>query len=90
MGLLSSAYKGFTLLSSDTWATCKAVWDKRSPWSAKLLFILLAVYAISPLDLIPDLLLVFGLIDDVVVIAFGLKMIRKLIPTDVLNDYQQR
>jgi len=85
MGLINSVYKGFALLSSDTWATCKAVWDKRSPWSAKLLFLALVAYVVSPIDLIPDFILVLGLIDDVVIVAFGLKMIRKLIPAEVLE-----
>lgn len=42
------------------------------PWSAVLWMLAAVVYLLSPLDLIPDFLLVIGLVDDVIVVGWML------------------
>jgi hypothetical protein len=45
-----------------------AVWhaarDRRTPWAVRLLALLVAAYALSPIDLIPDVVPVRGYLDD--------------------------
>ncbi|KGE79188.1 YkvA family protein [Halomonas salina] len=40
------------------------------PWSALLWMLVALVYLISPLDLIPDVLLVVGLVDDAMIVGW--------------------
>lgn len=61
--------------------------DKRTPITAKLLILWLPLlYGISPLDLFPDVIPLFGIADDVAIIplliAFGIRMIEKSIKDD--------
>ena len=46
--------------------------DEAMPWGPKLLALLVAAYALSPIDLIPDFIRVVGLLDDVILIPLGL------------------
>ncbi|WP_064093242.1 YkvA family protein [Rossellomorea aquimaris] len=45
-------------------------------------------YFILPLDLIPDVLVLFGIIDDVAVFAFILQLIVKLAPEKLKERYE--
>ena len=40
--------------------------DDRTPWYANWLIYLTLAYALSPIDLIPDFIPVFGLLDDLI------------------------
>ncbi|NRP70820.1 hypothetical protein ILFOPFJJ_01702 [Ensifer psoraleae] len=58
--------------------------DRRVPWYAKLAAGAVAAYALSPIDLIPDFIPVFGYLDDLVIVPLGIIAVIKLIPADVL------
>jgi uncharacterized membrane protein YkvA (DUF1232 family) len=45
--------------------------DPRVPWRAKALALLVAAYALSPIDLVPDFIPVLGLLDDFVLVPAG-------------------
>ena len=62
----------------------------RTPWYAKLLGALVLLYALSPIDLIPDFIPVIGLLDDLVVVPAGLYLVLKMIPEDVVKDIEKR
>lgn len=47
--------------------------DRRVPVSSKALVAAVAVYVVSPIDLIPDFLGIFGLSDDVFLVALALR-----------------
>jgi uncharacterized membrane protein YkvA (DUF1232 family) len=51
---------------SDLATTLRFFLDPRAGWGAKLLFLAAIVYLIMPLDLIPDVVVVVGWIDDLV------------------------
>ena len=51
-------------LTRDGHAIYLASRDPRVPWYAKFLAIAVAGYALSPIDLIPDFIPVFGYVDD--------------------------
>ena len=71
-----------------------AVWlaarDPRTPLYAKLFGLLIAAYALSPIDLIPDFIPVLGLVDDVILIPVGVWLFEKMIPADQFAEHRAR
>jgi uncharacterized membrane protein YkvA (DUF1232 family) len=69
-----------------------AVWlcarDPRTPWPAKVVAIVTAAYALSPIDLIPDFIPVLGYLDDLILVPAGLWLAIRLIPADVLAEHR--
>lgn len=65
-----------------------AVRDPRTPWYAKLFGLLIAAYALSPIDLIPDFVPVLGLVDDVVLIPAGVWLFEKMVPAAILAEHR--
>ena len=60
------------------------VWkDRDTPVLAKALAAMTAVYALSPIDLIPDFIPVLGLLDDVVLLPALIVLTCKLIPDEI-------
>src|SRR5437867_7216706 len=55
-------------LKRDTYALYLAVRDPRTPWYAKAFAALVAGYAFSPIDLIPDFIPIIGYLDDVILV----------------------
>jgi uncharacterized membrane protein YkvA (DUF1232 family) len=64
--------------------------DPRVPWHAKALAIVVAAYALSPIDLIPDFVPVLGYLDDVILVPAGIWLVVRLIPPDVLAEQRER
>lgn len=60
--------------------------DPRVPWTAKALAALVAAYALSPLDLIPDFIPVLGLLDDLLLVPLGIWLTLRLLPPDLLAE----
>jgi uncharacterized membrane protein YkvA (DUF1232 family) len=58
----------------------------RTPWYAKALAALVAGYALSPIDLIPDPIPILGYLDDLVLLPVGVWITLKLIPDDVWEE----
>ena len=69
-----------------------AVWlaarDPRTPWHARALGLLIAAYALSPIDLIPDFIPVLGLLDDAVLIPAGIWLFLKLLPPGLFDEHR--
>lgn len=65
-----------------------AVRDPRTPLFAKLVGLLVAAYALSPIDLIPDFIPVLGLVDDAILIPAGVWLFEKLVPTDLMAEHR--
>ena len=70
-------------------AASLAARDPRTPWYAKAFGLLVAAYALSPIDLIPDFIPVLGLLDDAVVIPAGLWLFVKMLPAGVYEEHRQ-
>jgi uncharacterized membrane protein YkvA (DUF1232 family) len=64
--------------------------DPRTPWYAKALAALVAAYALSPVDLIPDFIPVLGQLDDLLLVPLGIVLTVRLIPREVLADCRAR
>lgn len=73
-------------LAIEAHAAWLAARDPRVPWPARLLAILVAAYALSPIDLIPDFIPVLGWIDDLILVPLGLWVVRRLIPDALWAD----
>ena len=69
-----------------------AVWlaarDPRVPWTARALALLIAAYALSPIDLIPDFIPVIGLLDDAILIPAGLWLVARLVPDELMAEHR--
>jgi uncharacterized membrane protein YkvA (DUF1232 family) len=72
----------------DTYAVGLAARDPRVPWYAKLLAVVVAGYALSPLDLIPDFIPVVGFVDDVILVPLGIMLVVKLVPAEILEEHR--
>lgn len=64
--------------------------DPRVPWYARLFAGLVAAYALSPIDLIPDAIPVIGYLDDLVLVPLGIALVTKMIPRDVMAECRER
>ena len=60
--------------------------DKRTPNSVKLLALIIAAYAFSPIDLIPDFIPVLGYLDDIIIVPLGILLVIKLTPQNIIDD----
>jgi uncharacterized membrane protein YkvA (DUF1232 family) len=60
--------------------------DPRVPRRAKIAVAFAALWAISPIDLIPEFLPVIGPLDDIVVIALALRYAGRQVPRDVVLE----
>lgn len=76
-------------LRRDIQAIYLAARDPRVPWYAKGLALLIAAYAVSPVDLIPDFIPVVGHLDDVILIPLGIWLLLRLIPGDLLHEHRR-
>ena len=62
--------------------------DPRTPLAAKLVGLLVAAYALSPIDLIPDFIPVLGLVDDAVLIPLGVWLFERMVPPALLAEHR--
>ena len=60
--------------------------DPRVPTRVKLVVGFAGLYAISPIDLIPEFIPVIGPLDDIVVVALALRYAERRIPPDALLE----
>jgi len=62
--------------------------SKRSdlPLPTRALAAAVAIYALSPIDLIPDFIPVIGTVDDIIIIALAFLLVRVLIPESVMKE----
>ena len=64
--------------------------DSRTPRVAKFLLVLAIFYAVSPLDLIPDIIPVIGFLDDVLIIPGLVLLALKLTPKNIVEECRVR
>jgi uncharacterized membrane protein YkvA (DUF1232 family) len=77
-----------TRLRIEAHATWLVARDPRTPWAARLLCLLIAAYALSPIDLIPDFIPVLGLLDDALLIPAGLWLVGRLLPAGLIDEHR--
>ncbi len=64
--------------------------DKETPILPKILAFVTVVYALSPIDLIPDFIPVLGYLDDVILLPLLIALTIKLIPKEVYERNHEK
>ena len=72
-------------LKTDVPAVFIALKKKETPWYAKVVAAIVVVYALSPVDLIPDFIPVLGYLDDIIILPALIALTIKLIPKEVFE-----
>lgn len=76
------------LIKRDVHALYLAGRDPRVPWYAKALAVVVAGYALSPIDLIPDFIPVIGYLDDVLIVPLGIMLVVRMIPPEIMAEHR--
>lgn len=64
--------------------------DPRTPLLVRLLALLVAAYALSPIDLIPDFIPVIGYLDDLLLVPLGIALVVRLTPPEVIAAAREK
>lgn len=64
--------------------------DPRVPASPKLIFAAILAYLILPTDLVPDILVGVGQLDDLAVILGGLRLFLRLCPAEIIQEHLKK
>jgi len=86
--MLSRFRQWARILKRDAHAVYLAARDPRTPWYAKALALLVAGYALSPIDLIPDFIPVLGYVDDVILVPLGIAAVVAMIPRNLMAEHR--
>jgi uncharacterized membrane protein YkvA (DUF1232 family) len=62
--------------------------EPRVPFLTKTLPVLAAIYVISPLDFVPDVLPVLGQLDDLGILVVSLELFLKLCPAEITDFHR--
>lgn len=73
----------------DVLALWIAARDPRTPWIAKVLCAAIAAYALSPIELIPDVIPVLGLLDEVILLPPLILLAVRLVPPALMAEFRE-
>ena len=76
------------MIKRDVYALWLAARDPRTPWYARAFVFLVAAYALSPIDLIPDFIPVLGYLDDAILLPLAILLAIRLVPGNVMADHR--
>jgi uncharacterized membrane protein YkvA (DUF1232 family) len=62
-------------------------WDPRVPWWTKTIPPATLLYIFSPVDILPDVALGLGQLDDIAIFLLGVKLFVELCPTDLVHEH---
>jgi uncharacterized membrane protein YkvA (DUF1232 family) len=77
-------------VKTDVIALYVAARDARTPRAAKAVALAITVYALSPIDLIPDIIPVLGLLDEALLLPLGILLAVRLIGADLMAEFRAR
>jgi uncharacterized membrane protein YkvA (DUF1232 family) len=75
-------------LKRDAYAVYLAARSPDTPWYVKVLAAVVAAYAFSPIDLIPDFIPILGYLDDLILVPLGIWLVVSLIPEQAMAEYR--
>lgn len=73
----------------DAHALFLAARDPRTPWALRLFALLVAAYALSPIDLIPDAIPVLGLLDEAILLPLAMLLLIRALPPGLLTEFRE-
>ncbi|WP_458097278.1 YkvA family protein [Roseomonas sp. WA12] len=73
-------------LRREVHALWLAARNPRTPWYAKAFALVIAAYALSPIDLIPDVIPVLGLLDEVLLLPPAIWLAVRMVPVEVMAE----
>lgn len=76
------------VIKRDLHALYLASRDPRVPWYAKAMAVVVASYALSPIDLIPDFIPGLGYLDDVILVPLGVLLVIRMIPPEIMAEHR--
>jgi uncharacterized membrane protein YkvA (DUF1232 family) len=76
------------ILKRDAYAVYLAARDPNTPWYVRALAVVVAAYALSPIDLIPDFIPILGYLDDLILVPLGIWLVVSLIPEQAMAEYR--
>ncbi len=80
----------WTLVRGDLRKLWWALRDPRAPGWLKLATLGLALYLVSPIDLLPDAIPFLGVMDDVVLLPLAIRWLLGRLPQDLRDTLQAR
>lgn len=90
MPITSSLKTWAKALKQHTLTVYFAARDPRTPLLVRLLALMVAAYALSPIDLIPDFIPVIGYLDDLLLLPLGLWLVVRLTPPEVIATAREK
>lgn len=87
-GWIDTAKTWARAIKRDVVALWIAARDPRTPMVAKIVAGVIAAYALSPIDLIPDFIPVLGYLDDIIIVPLGILLAVRLIPPGLMAEYR--
>lgn len=73
-------------LKTDVPAVFLALQHKETPVTAKILAAITVIYALSPIDLIPDFIPILGYLDDMLILPALIAFTVRLIPQNIFAE----
>lgn len=90
MATLQSLRERARRLKVEVFALYLAARHPRTPWYAKLVIAGCVAYAVTPADIIPDVLPIFGWVDDLLFIPIAVALAVRCVPQPVLAECRSR
>ena len=76
------------------WLRLRLTWclfnDDRVPMWTKAIPMMTFAYLFSPIDVLPDLFLIIGQMDDLVILYGGLELFERMVPPELVAEHRQR
>lgn len=88
MAFIDSAKSWARKIKRDVVALWIAARDPRTPLAAKIVAGMVAAYALSPVDLIPDFIPILGYLDDLLIVPLGILLAVRLIPASLMTEFR--
>ncbi|WP_372353196.1 YkvA family protein [Pararhizobium sp. YC-54] len=85
---LDSAKQWARIIKRDVIALWLAARDGRTPIAAKIVAGGIAAYALSPIDLIPDFIPIFGYLDDLLIVPLGILLATRMISVALMSEFR--
>jgi uncharacterized membrane protein YkvA (DUF1232 family) len=87
-GRLARLRRWARAVKQDVVALYIAARDPRVPWHVKLAATAIAAYALSPIDLIPDFILVLGYLDELILLPIAIALVIRIVPGPLMAEFR--